>query len=110
MPGQGGAGAGGDENGAEVACHARRPGANRSSWTKSPRLGHFDFTPHHPLFSCPACSTSGSFPRKSSSRTKAADAIGTAHQRTANNPDALAERVARDLKLLWPHLTGPERS
>ncbi|MFJ2136884.1 hypothetical protein ACIP4W_39310 [Streptomyces sp. NPDC088846] len=54
--------------------------------------------------------TSGSFPHKSTSRTKAADAIGTAHQWTANDPDVLAERVAHDLKLLWPHLTGPERS
>ncbi|MEU7297676.1 hypothetical protein AB0A76_31520 [Streptomyces exfoliatus] len=52
--------------------------------------------------------TSGSFPGKSSSRTKAPDALGTAHQGTANDPDVLAERVAHDLKLLWPHLTGPE--
>ncbi|MET7542492.1 hypothetical protein [Streptomyces sp. NPDC005507] len=53
--------------------------------------------------------TSGCFPHKSSSRTKAGDAIGTAHPWTANDPDVLAGRVARDLKLLWPHLTGPER-
>ncbi|MGW3661324.1 hypothetical protein ACWD6R_39405 [Streptomyces sp. NPDC005151] len=82
-------------------------------------LGHFDFTPHHPLLFLPrppapttftARAESGSFPHKSTPRTKAADAIGTAHQWTANDPDVLAGRVARDLKLLWPHLTGPERS
>jgi hypothetical protein len=82
------------------------------------RLGHFDFTPHHPLLFLPrppapatftARAESGSFPGKSTSRTKAADAIGTAHQWTANDPDVLAERVARDLKLLWPHLTSQER-
>ncbi|WP_138894524.1 hypothetical protein [Streptomyces chryseus] len=80
------------------------------------RLGHFDFTPHHPLLFLPrppapatftARVTSGSFPSKSSSRTKAADALGTAHQWSANDPVVLAERVARDVKLLWPHLTGP---
>ncbi|MEV6478015.1 hypothetical protein [Streptomyces sp. NPDC051657] len=83
------------------------------------RLGHFDFTPHHPLLFLPrppgpvtftARAESGSFPGRSTSRTKAADAIGTAHQWTANDPDLLAGRVARDLTLLWPHLTGPERS
>ncbi|MGI5262529.1 hypothetical protein [Streptomyces angustmyceticus] len=82
-------------------------------------LGHFGFTPHHPLLFLPrppgpatftARVTSGSFPRKRTSRTKAADAIGTAHQWTANDPDVLAERVVRDLKLLWPHLAGSERS
>ncbi|MFI5634724.1 hypothetical protein ACIA8E_36320 [Streptomyces sp. NPDC051664] len=83
------------------------------------RLGHFDFTPHHPLLFLPrppapatftARAESGSFPGKSTSRTKAADAIGTAHQWTANDPVVLAERVAHDIKLLWPQLTGPERS
>ena len=83
------------------------------------RLGHFDFTPHHPLLFLPRPSapatftariTSGSFPHTGTSRTKAADAIGTAHQWTANDPDVLAERVTHDIKLLWPHLTGPERS
>ncbi|NUK03218.1 hypothetical protein, partial [Streptomyces lunaelactis] len=54
--------------------------------------------------------TSGSFPSKGTSRTRAPDAIGAAHQWTANDPAVLAERVARDLKLLWPHLTGPEGS
>ncbi|MEU6019370.1 hypothetical protein ABZ826_36885 [Streptomyces sp. NPDC047515] len=49
--------------------------------------------------------TSGSFPSKSSSKTKAPDAIGAAHQWTANDPTVLAERVARDLKTLLPHLT-----
>ena len=79
------------------------------------RLGHFDFTPHHPLLFLPrppgpatftARITSGSFPGKGTSRTKAADALGTAHQWTANDPEVLAGRVAHDLKLLWPHLTG----
>lgn len=82
------------------------------------RLGHFDFTPHHPLLFLPrppgpvtftARAESGPFPGKSSSRTKAPDALGTAHQWTANDPDVLAERVTHDIKLLWPHLTGPER-
>ncbi|MFF2013926.1 hypothetical protein ACFVWY_33350 [Streptomyces sp. NPDC058195] len=50
----------------------------------------------------------GPFPGRSTSRTKAADTIGTAHQWTAHDPAALARRVAHDLKLLWPHLTGPE--
>ncbi|MFI6729290.1 hypothetical protein [Streptomyces atratus] len=82
-------------------------------------LGHFDFTPHHPLLFLPrppapatftARVTSGSFPSRGTSRTKADDTLGTAHQWSANDPVALAERVARDLKLLWPHLTGPRRS
>nr|WP_073491792.1 hypothetical protein [Streptomyces phaeoluteigriseus] len=82
------------------------------------RLGHFDFTPHHPLLFLPrppgpvtftARVPSGPLPGRSSSRTKAPDAIGTAHQWTANDPDVLAERVTHDLKLLWPHLTRPER-
>ncbi|WP_413751778.1 hypothetical protein NRF20_00865 [Streptomyces sp. R-74717] len=82
-------------------------------------LGHFDFTPHHPLLFLPRPSapatftarvTSGSVPSRGTSRTKADDTLGTAHQRSANDPVALAERVARDLKLLWPHLTGPRRS
>ncbi|MEV6250627.1 hypothetical protein AB0M38_31270 [Streptomyces sp. NPDC051742] len=81
------------------------------------RLGHFDFTPHHPLLFLPrppgpvtftARAESGPFPSQSSSRPKTPDALGTAHQWTANDPDALAERVTHDLKLLWPHLTGPE--
>ncbi|PJN14659.1 hypothetical protein CG724_33845 [Streptomyces sp. CB02120-2] len=80
-------------------------------------LGHFDFTPHHPLLLLPrppgpatftARVTSGAFPSKNSSRAKAADALGTAHQWSANDPVVLADRVARDLKLLWPHLTGLE--
>ncbi|MGW3660472.1 hypothetical protein ACWD6R_34640 [Streptomyces sp. NPDC005151] len=78
------------------------------------RLGHADFTPHRPLLFLPrppgpatftARAESGSFPHKSTSRTKAADAIATAHQWTANDPDNLADRVAHDLTLLWPHLT-----
>uniref|UniRef100_UPI0013E2AE11 hypothetical protein n=1 Tax=Actinacidiphila soli TaxID=2487275 RepID=UPI0013E2AE11 len=78
------------------------------------RLGHFGFTPHHPLLFLPrppapttftARVTSGSFPRKSTTRTKAADAIGVAHQWTANDPAVLAQRVARDLKVLLPNLT-----
>ncbi|MFB7411418.1 hypothetical protein ACFCZ2_29990 [Streptomyces sp. NPDC056202] len=82
-------------------------------------LGHFGFTPHDPLLFLPrppapvtftARITSGSFPGQSSSRTKATDALGTAHQWTANDPDVLAERVAHDLKLLWPHLSGLEAS
>ncbi|MCX4791633.1 hypothetical protein OG369_37760 [Streptomyces sp. NBC_01221] len=82
------------------------------------RLGHFGFTPHHPLLFLPrppAPSTftarveSGVFPGKSTSRAKDDDALGTAHQWTANDPVVLAERVTRDLKLLWPHLTGPAR-
>ncbi|MEU5241635.1 hypothetical protein ACH4UR_35585 [Streptomyces lydicus] len=83
------------------------------------RLDHFDFNRHHPLLFLPrppgpvtftARAVSGAFPSKSSSRAKAADAIGTAHQWTANDPAVLAERVVYDLKLLWPHLTGSERS
>ncbi|MFC8006833.1 hypothetical protein ACFUCH_12165 [Streptomyces olivaceus] len=54
--------------------------------------------------------TSGSFPSTSSSRAKATDVLGTAHQWTANDPDVLAGRVKDDLELLWPHLTGPDRS
>ncbi|MFJ2153984.1 hypothetical protein ACIOHB_35155 [Streptomyces microflavus] len=81
-------------------------------------LGHFGFTPRHPLLFLPrpptpttftARAESGSFPGKSTSRTKATDAIGTGHQWTANDPGVLAERVARDLTLLWPHLTSTER-
>ncbi|MET9465923.1 hypothetical protein ABZY44_14185 [Streptomyces sp. NPDC006544] len=81
------------------------------------RLGHFDFTPHHPLLFLPPSAgpgdvhrrvTSGSFPSKDSPwATKAADALGAAHQWSANDPVVLADRVVRDLKLLWPHLTGP---
>ncbi|WP_331768156.1 hypothetical protein [Embleya sp. NBC_00896] len=41
---------------------------------------------------------------KGKSRTKGADAIGTAHQWTANDPTVPAERVARDLKVPIPHL------
>lgn len=83
------------------------------------RLGHFGFTPHHPLLFLPrppgpatftARITSGSFPGTSSSRAKATDALGTAHQWTANDPDNLAARVRNDLELLWPHLTGPDQS
>ncbi|MFE7045584.1 hypothetical protein ACFU9X_41105 [Streptomyces atratus] len=44
------------------------------------------------------------------SRARAADAIGAAHQWSATDPAVLAERVARDIKRLWPHLTGPEGS
>ncbi|MFJ4478782.1 hypothetical protein [Streptomyces xanthochromogenes] len=82
-------------------------------------LGHFGFTPHHPLLFLPrphgpttftARAESGPFPHTSSSRTKAADAIASAHQWTANDPAVLAERVARDLTLLWPHLAGPDRN
>lgn len=77
-------------------------------------LGHFGFTPHHPLLFLPrppapvavtARVTSGSFPSKGTSRAKAADAIGAAHQWTANDPAVRAERVARDLKVLLPQLT-----
>ena len=77
------------------------------------RLGHFDFTPHHPLLFLPrppgpatftARVTGGAFPDKSSSRAKAADAIGVAHQWTANDPAVLAARVRRDLTTLLPHL------
>ncbi|GGX41292.1 hypothetical protein GCM10010353_65770 [Streptomyces chryseus] len=48
-------------------------------------LGHFDFTPHHPLLFLPrppgpatftARVTGGAFPHKSTSRTKSADARG----------------------------------
>ncbi|MFD3681813.1 hypothetical protein [Streptomyces sp. NPDC058613] len=52
--------------------------------------------------------TSGSFPGEISFRTKVAGAVGTAHQWTASEPDVLAGRVVRDLKLLWPRLTGQE--
>ncbi|MFF3343671.1 hypothetical protein [Streptomyces flavidovirens] len=77
------------------------------------RVGHFDFTPHHPLLFLPrspgpatftARVTGGAFPHKSTSRTKAADAIGVAHQWTANDPAVLAARVRRDLMTLLPHL------
>lgn len=80
-------------------------------------LGHFGFTSHHPLLllprpSGPATFTarvqSGSFPGKSTSRAKAADAMGAAHQWTANDPAVLAERVATDLKLLYPSLNVAE--
>lgn len=80
------------------------------------RLGHFDFTPHQPLLFLPrppgpatltARVTGGAFPHKSSSRTKTADAIGVAHQWTANDPAVLAERVRRDLTTLLPHLPTP---
>ncbi|MFE3205703.1 hypothetical protein [Embleya sp. NPDC059237] len=76
-------------------------------------IGHFGFTPHHPLLFLPrppAPSTftarveTGAFPMKGKFRTRGADAIGTAHQWTANDPTFLAERVARDLKILMPHL------
>jgi len=76
-------------------------------------IGHFGFTPHHPLLFLPrppgpstftARVESGAFPMKGKSRTRAADAIGTAHQWTANDPTVLAERVARDLRTLIPHL------
>ncbi|MFF8610729.1 hypothetical protein ACF06X_33015 [Streptomyces sp. NPDC015346] len=77
------------------------------------RLGHFDFTPHHPLLFLPrppgpatftARVTGGAFPHKSTSRTKAADTIGVAHQRTANDPAVPAARVRRDLMTLLPDL------
>ncbi|MFJ6797051.1 hypothetical protein [Streptomyces sp. NPDC091268] len=77
------------------------------------RLGNFDFTPHQPLLFLPrppepatftARVTGGAFPHKSSSRTKAADTIGVAHQWTANDPAVLAARVRRDLMTLLPHL------
>ncbi|THA36068.1 hypothetical protein E6R18_01540 [Streptomyces sp. A1277] len=83
------------------------------------RMGSFGFTPHHPLLLLPrppgpvtftARAESGPFSGKNTSRTKEADAIGTAHQWTATDPDVLAERVARDLQLLWPHLTTPKAS
>ncbi|MFB6518482.1 hypothetical protein [Streptomyces sp. NPDC056401] len=38
---------------------------------------------------------------------KADDALGSAHQWSANNLAVLADRVMRDLTLLWPHLAGP---
>jgi hypothetical protein len=78
------------------------------------RLGHFGFTPHHPLLFLPrpqgpatftARVTGGAFPHQNSSPTNAADAIGVAHQWTANDPDLLAARVASDLTTLLPHLT-----
>ncbi|WP_146075787.1 hypothetical protein [Streptomyces sp. Ru62] len=80
------------------------------------RLGHFDFTPHQPLLFLPrppgpatftARVTGGAFPRKGSSRAKAADAVGVAHQWTANDPAVLAARVRRDLTTLLPHLPAP---
>ncbi|MEU9984846.1 hypothetical protein [Streptomyces sp. NPDC050856] len=73
------------------------------------RVGHFGFTPHHPLLFLPrplgpatftARVTGGAFPDKSSPRTKAADAIGVAHQWTANDPAVLAARVRRDFTTL----------
>lgn len=76
-------------------------------------LGHFGFTPHSPLLFLPrpsapstftARAETGAFPGKGSSRSKEADALGTAHQWTANDPAVLAARVAGDLKLLVPHL------
>ncbi|MET8771415.1 hypothetical protein [Streptomyces sp. NPDC004658] len=78
------------------------------------RLGHFDFTPHQPLLFLPrppgpatftARVTGGAFPGKGSSRAKAADAVGVAHQWTANDPAVLAARVRRDLTTLLPHLS-----
>ena len=77
------------------------------------RLGHFDFTPHQPLLFLPrppgpvtftARVTGGAFPSKRFSRTKAAEAIGVAHQWTANDPAVLAARVRRDLMTLLPHV------
>ncbi|MFJ3581723.1 hypothetical protein ACIPPS_05725 [Streptomyces sp. NPDC090127] len=53
---------------------------------------------------------SGPFPSQSGSRPKAPGAIGTAHQWTTHDPEVLAEWPTHDLKLLWPHLTGPEKS
>ncbi len=51
--------------------------------------------------------TGGAFPDKNSSRSKAPDAIGVAHQWTANDPAVLAARVRRDLTTLLPHLPAP---
>ncbi|WP_331773325.1 hypothetical protein OG948_59080 (plasmid) [Embleya sp. NBC_00888] len=49
---------------------------------------------------------SAPLPRPGSSRSRRPDALGTAHQWTANDPTALAERAARDLRMLLPRLTG----
>ncbi|MFJ8747364.1 hypothetical protein ACIRL2_49535 [Embleya sp. NPDC127516] len=48
----------------------------------------------------------GAFPRPGTSRSRRPDALGTAHQWTANDPAALAELAARDLRMLLPRLTG----
>ncbi|MEV7525612.1 hypothetical protein [Streptomyces sp. NPDC091371] len=81
-------------------------------------IGRFGFAPHHPLLlltrppgpeTFTACVESGSLPGTSTSRASAADALGTAHQWTANDPAVLARRVARDMRRLWPHFTRPVR-
>lgn len=80
------------------------------------RLGHFGFTPHHPLLFLPrppgpvtftARAESGAFPSRRSSRGKAAGSVAAAHQRTSTNPTVLANRIVHDLRLLWPHLARP---
>ncbi|WP_327687309.1 hypothetical protein [Streptomyces sp. NBC_00467] len=79
------------------------------------RHGHFGFTPHQPLLFLPrpqgpstftARIQSGAFPGRHASRAPEIDASGAAHQWTANDPIVLADRIAHDVRLLWPHLSG----